>query len=68
VPKPPKIQPTDPEAKQPDPAIIRNPYLDGASDFAIARMGRSQLRINPGAARVALPPSAPRAPAALRIG
>lgn len=61
APKPPQIKPTDPAAKQPDPAIIRNPYLDGAEAFAKARVGRSQLRIDPGAPRgirIPLPTSA----------
>lgn len=60
APKAPKIRTSD--SKQPDPAIIRNPYLDNVSEFALARMGRSQLRIDPGSGprrspAIPLPPS-----------
>lgn len=61
-PKPPKIKSSDREAKAKDPAVIRNPYLDNATEFARARMGRSQLRIDPGTprgVRIPLPGSAP---------
>lgn len=63
TPKPPKVSPNDPNAKPKDPAIIRNPYLDNATDFARSRMGRSQLRVDPGTprgVRIPLPGSATR--------
>jgi hypothetical protein len=61
TPKAPKVNPNSQTAKTPDPAIIRNPYLDNATEFAQARMGRSSLRIDPGSpksARIPLPSSA----------
>lgn len=71
TPEPPQISPNSAEAKKPDPAIIRNPYLDNATDFAKARQGRSQLRIDPGtpvSARIPLPPSATPTPGSPRPG
>jgi hypothetical protein len=62
TPKPPKINPASQQAKQPDPAIIRNPFLDNVNDFAQSRKGRSQLRIDPmqpsASIRIPLPNSA----------
>jgi hypothetical protein len=67
TPKPPKVSKSDPVAKTPDPAVIRNTYLDDATSFAQNRQGRSQLRIDPGAPvgiRIPLPGSAPTTPTA----
>jgi hypothetical protein len=62
--KTPKV-PKDATAKTPDPAIIRNPYLDGVDPVTKAlRMGRSSLRIEragSGAASAA-PPATASAP------
>jgi len=61
--KTPKVSTTDATAKTPDPAIIRNPYLDGVDPVTKAlRKGRSSLRIEragSGAASVAPPATAP---------
>lgn len=61
----PKVSTTDATAKTPDPAIIRNPYLDGVDPVTKAlRMGRSSLRIEragSGAASAA-PPATASAP------
>lgn len=55
--KTPKIAPTDPTAKTPDPAVIRNPYLDGLDPKAKSlRTGRSSLRIERGGGRGTPPP------------
>lgn len=44
--KTPKVQATDPQAKTPEPTIIRNPYLDGVDPASKSlRMGSSSLRI-----------------------
>jgi hypothetical protein len=44
--KTPKVKAADPQAKTPDPAIIRNPYLDGVDPASTAlRIGSSSLRI-----------------------
>lgn len=58
TPKPPKVKPTSPEAKTPEPAVIRNPYLDNVTSFGQARMGRRQLRIDraPSGLRIPVPP------------
>lgn len=57
--KTPKIKKSDAAAKEPDPAIIRNPYLDNSREFQETRLGRSQLRIDPGTPR-GVRPNAPR--------
>lgn len=60
--KTPKVSTTDATSKTPDPAIIRNPYLDGVDPVTKAlRMGRSSLRIEragSGAASAAPPATA----------
>lgn len=62
APKAPKISAKD--SKPPDPAIIRNPYFDGALDFQQARMGRNSLRIDPGTTRgIRIPTPQPAVPA-----
>ncbi|EQB10414.1 hypothetical protein [Novosphingobium lindaniclasticum] len=60
--KTPKVKTTDATAATPEPAIIRNPYLDGVDPTTRAlRMGRSSLRIEragSGAASAAPPATA----------
>lgn len=64
--KTPKVTPTDPQAKTPEPIVIRNPYLDGVDPVTKAlRKGRSSLRIeragagaSPSPPATALPPTA----------
>lgn len=66
--KTPKVSAADASAKTPDPAIIRNPYLDGVDPVTKAlRAGRSTLRIERagrGAAQAA-PPVAVAPPSSL---
>lgn len=51
------------DAKAPDPAIIRNPYLDGVDPATRAlRKGRSTLRIERGSGRAPTAPT-PSSPA-----
>jgi len=61
--KTPKVTQSSTTTKTPDPAIIRNPYLDGLDPVSKAlRTGRSSLRIEragSGAASVAPPATAP---------
>lgn len=65
TPKAPKIKPE--ASKTPDPAVIRNPYFDGALDLQQTRQGRNSLRIDPGipgGVRIPTPtPFSPVAPA-----
>lgn len=60
--KTPKVKATDAANKTPDPAIIRNPYLDGTDPATKSmRLGSSSLRIDragSGATPVAPPVSA----------
>lgn len=51
--KSPKITPQ--EQKAPKPVVIRNPYLDNDPALKAQRLGRSQLRIDPGSTRKTTP-------------
>ena len=59
-PKPKIVQPSSQAAKPKDPAIIRNPYLDGVGPAARSkRTGRSSLRIDKGSPKTARVPKVP---------
>lgn len=60
APKAPKVDAS--ASKPPDPAIIRNPYFDGALQSKQARVGRNSLRIDPGSAHVGIPTPQPQVP------
>jgi len=62
--KTPKVKATDAANKTPDPAIIRNPYLDGVDPETKAlRMGSSSLRIErAGSGAASSSPASPAAP------